>query len=201
MRRRYGGGVEFGRRHALAGIVGPVSFVSAWVVSGLLTGREYSPIDDAISRLAAVGADTRVLMSAGFIVFGVSLPLFGQVVRNSIDGPAWIAATLTGLATLGVAATPLDWSAGIDRLHGVFAGFGYITLALTPLLAARPLFRSGQPMLAGAGLVAGAVSSVALGLTLSDLPSGLTQRTGLTATDAWIVALAATLLKRRPARL
>ncbi len=181
------------QRAVIGGVIGPGAFIAAWVVGGIVTSRPYSPVDDAISRLAALGADTRWLMSAGFVLFGLALPIFGWAMRTRLDGPAWIPATLTGLATLGVAATPLDWSDGVDRLHGAFAGFGYVTLALTPLLAAAPLFRSGRTAMAIAGCAAGVVSAIALGLTLADLPTGLVQRIGLTATDVWIIALASML--------
>ena len=56
---------------ALGGIVGPVGFVGAWIASAAITSMPYSSIDDAISRLAAVGADTRWLMTAGMVTFGV----------------------------------------------------------------------------------------------------------------------------------
>nr|WHW29176.1 putative DUF998 domain-containing protein [uncultured bacterium] len=187
------------QRAAIGGVVGPVTFITAWMIAGMATSRAYSPIDDAISRLAAVGADTRWLMTAGFVVFGFALASFGQALRTQFSGSAWITSTITGLATLGVAATPLDWSDGVDRLHGVFAGLGYVTLALTPMLAATTLFRSGRTWLAGAGCAAGLVSTVALGLTLTDLPTGLVQRIGLTATDAWIIALAVMMLSERRA--
>ena len=43
-------------------------------------------------------------------------------------------------------------------------------------------------MLAAAGVVAGAVSAIALVLTTTGLPTGLFQRIGLTAADIWIAA-------------
>ena len=61
---------------ALGGVVGPAAFIGAWSIGAAVTNREYSSIDDAISRLAAVGADTRALMTAGFITFGVALPVY-----------------------------------------------------------------------------------------------------------------------------
>jgi hypothetical protein len=160
-------------------------------------GADYSSIEDAISRLAAVNADTRTLMTAGFVVFGIGLPVYAVALRKAVDGPAWITAALTGLATLAVAATPLDRSATVDRWHGVFAGLGYVTLAATPLLAFRSLRSRGHRVLARAGLVAGGLSTVALLLTLTDLPTGLFQRLGLTATDLWVVASASAILTRR----
>ncbi|MGB4746437.1 MAG: DUF998 domain-containing protein, partial [Candidatus Microthrix parvicella] len=50
----------------MGGIVGPAAFIGAWV-AGTVVLDGYSPITDAISRLAAVGADTRWLMSTGFL--------------------------------------------------------------------------------------------------------------------------------------
>jgi len=178
------------RTAALGGVVGPAGFVGAWVVGAAVTGASYSTIDDAISRLAAVGSDTRWLMTAGFVTFGLSLPTFGWALRASLPGRAWIAATATGLATLGVAATPLDRSETVDRLHGLFAGIGYVTLAVTPLLAAPPLLAVGRRRLALSGVAAGITSTIALALTATGLPTGLFQRVGLTVSDVWIVAAA-----------
>jgi hypothetical protein len=175
---------------ALGGVVGPVMFVGAWTVSAAVTGGEYSSIDDPISRLAAADADTRVLMTAGFIGFGIALPAYGWALRQVLGGAAWVTATAAGLATLAVAALPLDRSPSLDRWHGVFAGIGYVTLAATPLLAAGPLLRGGHRVLGALGLVAGIVSAVALALTAGDLPTGLFQRLGLTAADVWIAGSA-----------
>ena len=188
------------RAAAVGGVVGPVGFVGAWVAGSVVTSMDYSPIDDAISRLAAVGADTRWLMTAGFITFGVALPIYARALRATVAGPAWIAATATGLATLAIAATPLDRSPAVDRLHGVAATIGYITLAATPLLAAAPLRRTGHTRLATGGLVAAATSAVALALTVAPTPTGLFQRIGLTAGDIWIVASAVTIMSGRLVR-
>ena len=117
---------------ALTGVAGPLAFISAWTLGAVGTGMDYSSIDDAISRLAAMGADTRWLMTAGFVVFGISLPVFGGALRRTLTGGAWLAAVLTGLATLGVAATPLDRSAAVDTLHGIFATAGYVSLVAVP---------------------------------------------------------------------
>jgi hypothetical membrane protein len=182
---------------ALGGVIGPATFIGAWATGGIVTDRDYSPVNDAISRLAAVGADTRPLMTSGFIVFGVALPAFALALRDRLPGRAWVTAAATGVATLAVAATPLDRSKLVDGLHGVSATVGYVTLAATPLLSAQPLFRRGHRALAGAGLVAAFVSAVCLALTASPLPTGLFQRLGLTASDAWIAATAVAILRGR----
>ena len=185
------------RAAAVAGIVGPASFVSGWIAGAMLTERQYSSIDDAISRLAAIGADTRPVMTAGFVGFGIGLPLYAWSLRRSLAGTAWIAAAATGIATLAVAATPLDHSLAVDRWHAIFAGLGYVTLAATPLLAARPLLHAGHRALARAGIAAGSISAVSLALTTTGHASGLFQRTGLTVVDAWVVASALGMARSR----
>jgi hypothetical protein len=178
------------RLAALGGVIGPVVFIGAWSVSAAVTAREYSSIDDAISRLAAVGADTRPLMTAGFVGFGVALPVYASALRRVVGGAAWLTAAATGIATVGVAAAPLERSSTVDTWHGVVAGIGYVTIAATPVLAARPLILQGHRVLGGLGLVAGVVSAVSLVLTTTNLPTGLFQRLGLTAADIWIATSA-----------
>jgi hypothetical protein len=170
-----------------------VAFVASWAVLGRrLPG--YDPTVDAISRLAADGAPDSGWMTAGFVAFGVGVPLFALALRDADDGPAWCTAAATGLATLGVAAFPLDGWAG-DVPHDVAAGVGYVTLAATPLLA-RP--RRGLL----ASRLTGAAALACLALTPFVRRSGLAQRVGLTLGDAWLVAAAVAVLAdryRRPA--
>lgn len=183
------------RRRALAwgGIAGPLAFVGAWATGGLVTERDYSPVTDTISRLAGVGADTRVLMSAGMVGFGLAVPAYAMALRAALPGPAWVAASITGVSTLFVAALPVDHSRLLDGLHAVAAGLGYVSLALTPLLAAGPLRRLGRGRLATAGLVLGTISSLALPVSLAVDQTGLFQRVGLTAGDVWLAASVPTI--------
>ncbi|MFN7148536.1 MAG: DUF998 domain-containing protein [Microthrixaceae bacterium] len=184
------------RMLAACGIVGVVGFVAAWAIGGRLVDG-YSGIDDAISQLAAVDSSARALMSAGFVAFGIGVPLFAQALRTALGGPAWIAATVTGLATLGVAVTPLG---RFDAAHYVFAAGGYASLAATPLLAAVTLRRRGATRRANLSIACGAVSAALLAASTLDPVHGLTQRLGLGVTDAWIVATAVVIIRqtRRP---
>ncbi|MCU1393299.1 MAG: hypothetical protein JWM34_1727 [Ilumatobacteraceae bacterium] len=136
-------------------------------------------------------------MTAGFIAFGVAVPAYAAALRRSVDGPAWIAAAATGVATLAVAAAPLEHSSTVDSLHAVFAGIGYATLAAAPLLAARPLSRDGHRRLARLGVVVGATSAACLALTTTGLPTGLFQRIGLTAGDLWLASTAVAMASGR----
>ena len=188
-------------RRALAwgGAVGPLAFAGAWII-GSATTEQYSPIDDAISRLAAVEAPTRALMSAGFVMFGVGVPLFGLALRDALAGRAWMSAVATGLATLGVAAFPLDVSPTIDDVHAVWASAGYVTLALTPWLAAPSLATAGHRGAARWSRAVAVVSGLSLLATLAGPAHGLFQRAGVTVVDVWIVTAAVALLARRSAR-
>jgi hypothetical membrane protein len=181
------------RVRAVGGVLGPVAFVGAWSLAGL-SARHYSATQDAISKLAQTGAPTRVAMTAGFITFGVAIPVYATALRDTLDGPAWATAVATGLATLGVAAVPLG-SPTRDTVHGLFATAGYVTLAATPLLAARPLARAGRTTWARASILSGVASAACLVATLPGPHHGLFQRLGLGAVDIWIVASAIELMR------
>ena len=182
-------------RAAWGGVVGPVAFFGAWLVGGTVTRVDYSPVHDPISRLAAIGADTRGLMSAGFIALGVGVPFYGAALRAAQKDRAWMAAVATGLATLGVAAAPLGISPAGDTLHGAFALLGYVSLAATPLLAARSLCRGGQRLLGGMGVASSVMTVTSLVLASTTAQRGLFQRVGLTSTHLWMAVSAVVLVR------
>ena len=132
-------------------------------------------------------------MTAGFVCFGVGVPVFSFVLRRAVAGPAWLAAAVSGLATLGVAASPLHVSSTVSALHGVFASIGYIALALVPLLAAPTLARQGHRGAAIASRMVAAASAACLVATPIVEANGLFQRLGLGIVDAWLVAAAIAL--------
>jgi hypothetical membrane protein len=182
----------------VGGVVGPGGFVLAWLAAGAAT-KGYSPVEDAISRLAADGAPTRWLMSTGFVGFGIGLPVYAIALRRALPGRAWLTAALSGVTTLGVAAFPLDRSAAGDRAHALAAGAGYVALALTPLLASSALRRVGYRRSAVASIATAAASAVCLAGSTIGPTSGLLQRTGLTLVDAWIVVTAVGIVRERTA--
>lgn len=192
-------GVRIPRRAAAAcGIAGPVAFVSGWALNGLRIDG-YDPLNDAISQLAREGAPTRTSMTLAFLAFGVLVPLWAGTVAKEMDAPALRPVVVTaGLATLAVAAIPLSRDPGgtQDLLHGVAAGIGYVAMALTPLVAAVALRRTGHRVAALASLGIGTVSVVSLVATLFVDGSGGFQRLGLTVVDAWHVAAAVWVLRR-----
>ena len=189
--RAYGDGV--GRRAAWGLVLGPAAFIAAWVVAGARTPG-YEPLSDAISRTAADGAPQRHVMNAGFVLYAVGSAAGAVALRRAIPGPAWIASAVNGVATLGVALTPLERSSGLDAAHTVTATTGYISLALTPLLAARPLAAAGHRRTAAASAATGAGVAACLAATALTEDSGLPQRLGLTTGDAWLIATGVAIL-------
>lgn len=184
---------------AACGIVAPLAFVGAWLVGGLRT-EGYDPLADAISQLAREGAPTRALMTSGFVVFGLLLPVWAFRLGRELDSRAVRnAAVVAGVATLGVALLPLTREGGQpqDVGHAVAAGIGYVAMALTPLLATGPLRRLGYERAAATSVVVGVLSALALvGTALVVDRSGGLQRLGLGVVDLWHVAAAVWVLRR-----
>jgi len=183
---------------ASAGVVGPVSFVSGWALGGAMR-PEYSPVHEAISQLARIGAPHRPVMTTAFVAFGVAVPVFAPVLSDSLDaGKAltW-SLSLAGLATLGVAAFPLARSGGSteDLVHSTFATLGYIGMALTPMLGAAAFHRLAHFRAAAASGTVGAVSAASLVATAFASDVGLFQRLGLGVVDAWLVVMAISVLR------
>jgi hypothetical protein len=177
------------RRLAQAGgVAGPAAFVAAWAVLGARAAG-YSPVEDPISRLAAVGAPSRTAMTAGMLAFAGGVTAFAVAERRSLGRGAAMATGLTAVATAAVAALPLDASFG-DAPHAGAVAVAYAALAAAPWLdgvsAGR---RRTLSHVVGAAIATALVASV-----VAPDHHGLLQRTGLTIGDAWIVAGAARAL-------
>lgn len=187
---------------AVCGLLAPTSFVTAWLV-GSVVADDYDPLQDAISRLAAEGAPTRPLMTAGLVAFGVLVPVWARTLGGRLESPTlrWVVTT-AGLATLAVALLPLTQEGDTvqDTLHAVTAGIGYVAMAATPLVAAPLLRRRGHGRAAAASVLVGVVSAASLVATLmvgedGAVGSGGFQRLGLTVVDLWHVVAAGAVLR------
>ena len=185
------------RRLALGGVVGPSAFIAAWALGAFTNDRQLSAIDDAISQLAHVESNTRWLMTAGFVTFGVGVGLFAVSVRTTLGATTSAFLGATAASTLAVALLPLGGSDTVDQLHGMAAAAGYVTLVAAPLAARSSLRRLGAHRLASAGVAATAVAAVSLGASLALPATGAFQRLGLTVVDAWIIATATLLATGR----
>lgn len=179
----------------LGGFAGPAAFIGAWVAGGAAT-EGYDPTVDPISRLAAVGADTQPLMTAGLLAFGVAVPAYALVLRERLEGPAWVGALVAGVATIGVAATPLDSAVG-GAPHFVAATIGSAAVGLTPALAAPALRRRGFRRAAAVSIGVSVVSLAALAVMLPAEHRGLFQRLCLTTADAWLATTGVAIATRR----
>jgi hypothetical membrane protein len=171
------------------GIVGPLAFVGAWVF-GSMVADSYSMTDDAISQLAAVSAPTRWLMSAGFVTYGIAMPAFAIFLRQTFSRSAAWATAISGIATLGVAALPLGFSANMDVAHGVAAFIGYGGIVLAPLFGAKALWRTSHRWAGNVSVLLAAFSCTALIVSIFSSDNGLFQRIGLTLGDIWFIAVA-----------
>ena len=188
-----------GRRWAALGLVtGPVAFVGGWVVGGRRTPG-YSPVHDAISRIAAVGAPERELMTAAFVAYGTSVLVGSAALRDSPLRRCWALAAVNGAATIAVAALPLEHSAAMDTWHGVAAGTGYVSIAALQLASAGPLRATGHERAAGLAVAGGVVTGAALVATTVSDANGFWQRLGLTVGDVWLVATGLALFRARRA--
>jgi hypothetical membrane protein len=174
---------------ALGGVAGPVAFLVACSLASMSAPR-YSSSRDAISELAAVGADSRALMTGGFIALALCALPYAMALRSALGGRAWITAAQTGLALLLVAAIPLGRSATTNHYHGIVAIVGYVALAVTPLLAVRPLVVRGYRDVACLGIATATMSVTALVLSDTTPLTGLFQRIGLTAGLLWVAGSA-----------
>lgn len=133
-------------------------------------------------------------MTAGFVCFGVTVPAYSVALRDSLEGPAWLAATVTGLATLGAGVVPLGTSSTIDRVHYGFAVVGSASLALTPVLAAQTLSARGHGRAAAASRIVGVLSGACLAGAAFPPIHGLSQRIGLTLAEGWLAASAVAIV-------
>lgn len=176
---------------AVASAAGPVAFAACWIGTGL-SRAGYSPVGDAISRLAAAGTATQPVMTGGILALAGGLGAFAaRVAPDAIGRKSAIAAGVSAAATIGVAALPLEVNSTIDVAHGVAAGTGYVALALVPALAA------GGPLSRRTSIVAAVATAASLVATNVDPLSGLFQRAGLSIGHGWIVATSLVLLRRR----
>ncbi|MGQ0624480.1 MAG: DUF998 domain-containing protein [Sporichthyaceae bacterium] len=181
------------RRTQLAwatGVAGPAAFIGAWAAGGILA-EGYSPAGDTISRLAEQGAATAPLMTAGFVGFGLLMPIFARELGRSLDSVGVrVAVTISALGTLSVAAFAVTAEGGTsaDSIHYASAGAAYAANVLAPLLAARHLITAHERRLSR--LAAAAIAAALVGSLLTKDLTGLLQRTGLTLFDAWAIWMA-----------
>lgn len=196
---------------AAATAFGVAFYVASWALAGAWQDG-YDPARQAISELFALGAPSpgRILLVVALVATGIGLVGFGWALAARVRGAraAGIAAAVSGIMTVGVAAFPCTAGcpgAGTslnDTGHAITAGVGYTALVLAPLLLAAAVWsrhrRFALVSLALGG--AAAIGLVARTLGLAPEYSGLQQRIFNTLADLWYVAAALWLLRHSPRR-
>jgi hypothetical protein len=116
-------------------LLAPVVLVGGWVISGALQPASYSPMRQTMSVLAGhSGTDPWVMTAALVLVGGCQIATGAGLV--GVRMPARILLILTGLSTLGIAASP-EPATGPTPRHLAFAVSCVVTTAVWPVLVAR----------------------------------------------------------------
>jgi len=113
----------------------PVVLVAGWLAAGALQPASYSPMRETMSVLAGHAGTDRWVMTAALLLVGGSQIATG-VGLTGVRVPARILLVLTGLSTLGIAASPQPVTGPTPR-HLVFAVSCEVTAAIWPVLVVR----------------------------------------------------------------
>jgi hypothetical protein len=150
-------GLLRGRRPVAGWTVGtallaPVVLVGGWLVAGTLQPESYSPVRQTMSVLAGQSGTDRWVMTAALLLVGGCQIATGAGLTG-VGWPARILLVVTGVSTLGVAASP-EPATGPTPLHLAFAVSCAFTTAVWPMLVAgRAPGRSWILSLYGCGTV------------------------------------------------
>ncbi len=136
-------------------------------------------------------------MNLGFTAFAISVGAATVPAPRLFGTPTALVFGANVLVTIGIMLVPLGRSPDGDRAHAVVAGLGYLVLAVTAPSAARTLAKRNR-WLGAASVAVGAVSLACLGLSVVRPESGFWQRAGITATDAWLIAMGLSAATARP---
>jgi hypothetical protein len=115
--------------------------VGGWLVAGALQPASYSPMRQTMSVLAGATGTDRWVMTGALLLVGCSQIATGAGL-SGVRVPARILLVLTGVSTLGVAATP-EPATGPTPQHLVFVVSCVVTTAVWPVVVARRI--SAQP--------------------------------------------------------
>ena len=116
-------------------LLAPVVLVGGWLIAGALQSASYSPMGQTISVLAGQSGTDRWVMTAALLVVG-GCQIATGVGLTAVRLPARVLLVLTGLSTLGIAATP-EPATGPTPRHLAFAVSCVVTTAVWPVLVAR----------------------------------------------------------------
>jgi hypothetical protein len=127
-------------------VLAPVVLVGGWLIAGALQPASYSPMRQTMSALAGHSGTDRWVMTAALLLVGSCQIATGAGLAG-VRMPARLLLILTGLSTLGIAASP-EPAAGPTSRHLAFAVTCVVTTAVWPVLVARRA--PAQPWILGA---------------------------------------------------
>jgi hypothetical protein len=113
----------------------PVVLVGGWLVAGALQPASYSPMRQTVSVLAGQSGTDRWVMTAALLVVGSCQIATGAGLTGA-GRPARVLLIVTGVCTVGIAATP-EPATGPTSRHLAFAVCCVVTTAVWPVLVAR----------------------------------------------------------------
>ncbi|WP_199422145.1 DUF998 domain-containing protein [Actinotalea solisilvae] len=183
-------------------LAAPVAMIGGWTLAEALQDG-FDPVLETISALAATDAAQPWVMTVGLAATGIAHVLTAAGLR-AVPLPARVLHAVGGLATLAVAALPVDVA---SHAHGVAAGIGFGALALWPALAWRRAARARPPVLRPAvGVGAATVLTALLVLFVLELQgltpdggaaTGLTERLVAGAQALWPLVVVVALRRAR----
>jgi hypothetical protein len=113
----------------------PAVLVGGWLIAGALQPASYSPMRQTISVLAGHSGTDRWVMTAALLLVG-GCQIATAAGLTDAGSPARILLVLTGLSTLGIAASP-EPATGPTSRHLAFAVSCVVLTAVWPVLVAR----------------------------------------------------------------
>jgi hypothetical membrane protein len=116
-------------------LLAPVVLAGGWLIAGALQPASYSPMHETISGLAGYSGTDRWVMTTALLLVGGCQIATGAGL-TAVRMPARFLLILTGLSTLGIAATPQPATGPTSR-HLAFAVSCVVTTAVWPALVAR----------------------------------------------------------------
>jgi hypothetical protein len=178
----------------------PMLLTIAWLIGDELQPRAYSPVRQTVSVLAGQAATDRWLVTGALYIIGVC-HFATAAGLGALNLRARIGLVVTGLAAIGIAASP-EPIAGGRAQHVVFTAIGAVALTVWPLLAAQRLTPASILVSARVSAVASLGFLILLCWTAVETQNGATlglaERVSSTIQSGWPLAVAMSL--RRHAR-
>jgi hypothetical protein len=115
-------------------LLAPLVLAGGWLIAGALQPTTYSPMRQTMSVLAGDSGTDRWVMTAALVLVG-SCQIATGAGLTAVRVPARVLLILTGISTLGIAASP-EPATGPTARHLAFAVSCVVTTAVWPVLVA-----------------------------------------------------------------